>query len=110
MMTGNLSLMQREQMQLKKRIIVWPVYLDLNHTRKEGRLTQKEYSVRAPKVSEIKRAAENLGLHPEIEAGKAHPSTWWDKGGRVTIDNAGPKTILLDKIGAEIIRLRGGKQ
>lgn len=110
MMTEYLELMQRELMQGKKRIFVWPVYLDLNHTRREGRLTKKERSVKAPKVSEIKRAAENLGLHPEVEANRAHPSTWWDKGGRATIDNAGPKTALLDKIGTEIIRLRGGKQ
>jgi signal recognition particle subunit SRP19 len=109
-MTGYLSVMQKEQMQDKKRIFVWPIYLDLNHTRKDGRLTRKEHSVRAPKASEIKRAAENLGLHPEVEVNKAYPSTWWDKGGRVTIDNAGPKSVLLDKIGTEIIRLRGGKQ
>ncbi|HTX43812.1 MAG TPA: signal recognition particle subunit SRP19/SEC65 family protein [Methanocella sp.] len=102
--------MQKEQMQSRKKIFVWPAYLDLNLTRGEGRLTRKEHSVKAPKASEIKRAADNLGLHPEMEADRAHPSTWWDRGGRVTIDNAGPKTVLLDKIGAEIIRLRGGKQ
>jgi signal recognition particle subunit SRP19 len=102
--------MQREQMQKNKKIIVWPVYLDLNLTRKEGRLTRKEFSVKSPKVQEIKRAGEILGLHPEVEAGKAHPSTWWDKGGRVTVDNAGPKSALLDKIGAEIIKMRGNKQ
>ncbi|WP_174590761.1 signal recognition particle subunit SRP19/SEC65 family protein [Methanocella conradii] len=102
--------MQKEEMKRSKRIVVWPIYLDLNYSRSKGRLTRKECSVRAPKVSEIKRAAESLGLHPEIEADKAHPSTWWDKEGRVTIDNVGPKTVLLDKIGAEIIRLRGGKQ
>jgi signal recognition particle subunit SRP19 len=102
--------MQREQMQSKKRIFIWPVYLDLNRTRREGRLTRAEHSVKTPKVFEIKRAAENLGLHPEVEANAAHPSTWWDRSGRVTIDNTGSKTALLDKIGAEIIRLRGGKQ
>jgi len=97
-------------MQKNKKIIVWPVYLDLNRTRKEGRLTRKESSVKSPKVQEIRRAGEILGLHPEVEAGKAHPATWWDKGGRVTVDNAGPKSVLLDKIGAEIIKLRGNKQ
>lgn len=102
--------MQREEMQSNKRIFVWPVYLDLNHTRKEGRLTKKEHSVKAPKVSEIKRAAENLGLHPEVEADRAHPARPFDRSGRVTIDNLGPKSALLDRIGAEIIRLRGGKQ
>lgn len=109
-MTCYLSLMQKEQMRQNKKIVIWPVYLDLNHTRKEGRLTRNELSVKAPKVFEINKAAEKLGLHPEIEAGKAHPSRWWDKSGRVTIDNAGPKTVLLGKIGAEIIRMRGGKQ
>jgi signal recognition particle subunit SRP19 len=102
--------MQRQQMQDNKRIFVWPIYLDLNHTRKEGRLIKKEHSVRAPKATEIKRAAENLGLHPEIEANKAYPSMPGEKTGRVTIDNLGPKSALLDKIGVEIIRLRGGKQ
>jgi len=102
--------MQREQMQSKKRIFVWPVYLDLNHTRKEGRMTKKEHSVKAPKATEIKRAAENLGFHPEIEANKAHPGRPLEKTGRLTIDNIGPKSALLDKIGVEIIRLRGGKQ
>ena len=96
-------------MQSKKRIFVWPVYLDLNHTRKEGRMTKVEHSVKAPKATEIKRAAENLGLHPEIEANRAHPAKPFDKTGRVTIDNAGPKSVLLDRIGTEIIRLRGGK-
>lgn len=101
--------MQKEQMQQSKRIVIWPIYLDSGHTRKEGRLTRREYSVKSPKVSEIKHAAEILGLHPEIEAGKAHPSTWWDKGGRVTIDNAGPKSVLLHKLGAELVRMRGTK-
>ncbi len=97
-------------MRQNKKIVVWPVYLDLNRTRKEGRLTQIELSVKAPKIYEIDKAADKLGLHPAIEPGKAHPSRWWDKSGWVTIDNIGPKTVLLGKIGAEIIRMRGGKQ
>lgn len=102
--------MQKEDMKEAKRIIVWPVYLDLNRTRSEGRLTKKEHSVRSPKASEIKRAAEKLELHPEIEQNKAHPSTPLDKTGYVAIDNIGPKTALLDKIGVEIIKMRGNKQ
>ena len=109
-MTCYLSLMQKEQMRQNKKIVIWPIYLDLSRTRKEGRLTQKNLAVKAPKVFEINKAAEKLGLHPQIEVGKAHPSRWWDKCGWVTIDNIGPKTVLLGKIGAEIIRMRGGKQ
>lgn len=102
--------MQKENMQEAKRIIVWPIYLDYNRTRNEGRLTKKEHSVKSPKVSEIKRAAEKLEMHPEVEPGKAHPATPMDKTGYLTIDNIGPKSALLDKIGAEIIKMRGNKQ
>lgn len=102
--------MQREQMRSGKRILIWPAYLDSGLTRSQGRLTRAEHSVRAPKAAEIRRAAENLGLHPEVESDRAHPSRPFDRTGRVTIDNAGPKSALLDKIGAEVIRLRGGRQ
>jgi len=102
--------MQKEEMQGEKRIIVWPIYLDYQRTRKEGRLTKKEHSVKAPKISEIKRAAEKLELKPEIVTDKAHPSMPMEKTGYLTIKNLGPKTALLDKIGAEIIRMRGNKQ
>ncbi|HEY3274173.1 MAG TPA: signal recognition particle subunit SRP19/SEC65 family protein [Methanocella sp.] len=102
--------MQKEEMQEKKQIIVWPVYLDATRARNEGRLVPAECAVRTPKVSEIHRAAEKLGLHPEIVKDRAHPATWTDKSGMVIMDNKGPKTELLRKIGAEIIKARGGKQ
>lgn len=102
--------MQKEEMREKKRIIIWPLYLDLNLKREQGRQAPIACSVRAPKASEISRAAEKLGLHPELEADKKHPSRWYEASGMVVVDNAGPKSELLRKIGAEIIRGRGGKQ
>jgi signal recognition particle subunit SRP19 len=102
--------MQKEEMRENKQIIIWPVYLDATRARNEGRLVAAACAVRAPKVSEIQRAAEKLGLHPEIVKDRAHPATWTDKSGMVVIDNKGPKSELLRKIGAEIIRARGGKQ
>ncbi len=102
--------MQKEEMREKKQIIVWPVYLDAARPRNEGRQVPEACAVNAPKVSEIYRAAEKLGLHPEIVKDRAHPATWTDRSGMVVIDNLGPKTELLRKIGTEIIRQRGGKQ
>jgi signal recognition particle subunit SRP19 len=102
--------MQKEEMQQKKQIVVWPVYLDATRARNEGRLVPAQCAVKAPKVSEIYRAAEKMGLHPEIVKDRAHPATWTDKSGMVVVDNKGPKTELLRKIGAEIIKARGGKQ
>jgi signal recognition particle subunit SRP19 len=102
--------MQKEEMQQKKQIIIWPVYFDAARARNEGRLVPAQCAVKAPKVSEIYRAAEKMGLHPEIVKDRAHPSAWTDKSGMVVVDNTGPKTDLLRKIGAEIIKARGGKQ
>ncbi len=103
-------MMQKEEMQEAKRIIVWPVYLDFYRTRKEGRLTKKEHSIKTPRIAEIKRAAEKLELSPELVTDKAHPAKPMEKTGYVTINNIGPKSVLLDKIGAEIIKMRGNKQ
>lgn len=102
--------MQKEEMREKKRAVVWPVYLDAARTRKEGRLVPAASAVRAPKASEIHRAAEKLGLHPEIVKDKTHPAACADRGGMVLVDNKGPKSELLRKIGAEIVKMRGGKQ
>ncbi len=102
--------MQRDEMKEKKQIVVWPVYLDAARARNEGRLVPAANAVKAPKVYEIVRAAEKLGLHPEAVKDKAHPATWSDRSGMVLVDDKGPKSELLRKIGAEIVRMRGGKQ
>lgn len=97
-------------MRSENRIIIWPVYLDLNRTRQEGRLASEESSVKSPKVSEIVRAADKLGLNPEADMSRKHPSSWGDQPGMVMVDNVGPKSDIVRRIGAEIIRNRGGKQ
>lgn len=102
--------MQKEEMQEKKRIIIWPVYLDAARARSDGRLVPEASAVRTPKVSEIHRAAEKLGLHPEIVKDKAHPSTWTDRSGMVVVDNRGPKSEIARQIGAEIAKARGEKK
>lgn len=102
--------MQKEEIRQKGQIVIWPVYLDAARARNEGRLTPVEFCVRSPRVSEIQRAAQKLELNPEVVADRAHPAAWTDRSGMVLIDNKGPKSDLLRKIGAEIIRMRGGKQ
>ncbi len=102
--------MQKEEMREKKQMVIWPVYLDAGKARNEGRLAPLESAVKTPKVPEIMRAAEKLGLHPELVKDKAHPATWTDKGGMIIVDNKGPKSEIVRKIGAEIVRMGGGKQ
>ena len=82
--------MQKEEMQENKQIIIWPVYLDAAKAR-TGRLAPLECSVKTPKVSEIFRAAEKLGLNPEIVKDKAHPAAWTDQSRHGRRGQQGPE-------------------
>ncbi|HMK47390.1 MAG TPA: signal recognition particle subunit SRP19/SEC65 family protein [Methanocella sp.] len=102
--------MQREEMKEKRQIVIWPLYLDSGRTRKDGRLAPEAASVKSPRTSEIFKAAQKLGMNPEMVTGKAHPATWSDRSGMVLVDNLGPKSDIVRRVGTEIIRMRGGKQ
>ena len=38
--------------------IIWPLYFDVNKTRKEGRRVSKALAVSSPKIAELKEAGE----------------------------------------------------
>lgn len=83
--------------------MIWPVYIDSNKTRKEGRKISKEYCVERPKVLEIAKAARKLKLKPETENDKAYPGFWWEDKGRVFVDRGDmSKNEVLIKIAQEI--------
>ncbi len=80
------------------RTTIWPVYIDSEKTKKEGRRVSKENSVPSPKLREITNAAKKLQLNPEVENQKAYSRSWWEPTGRVTIDKNMPKREILIKI------------
>jgi len=88
------------------KIKVWPVYLDYNKTRKEGRRIPKNIAVPDPKLSEIKEACIKLGLEPFIEEDKRYPRSWWEKSGRVVLKKNGSKTKILREIAKKILEQR----
>jgi signal recognition particle subunit SEC65 len=55
------------------KLVIWPAYLDLTNSRKDGRILSKKDSVKQPELNEIEKAAAKLGLNPEVEADKAYP-------------------------------------
>ena len=78
------------------RIIIWPVYIDLNRTQAEGRKIPRENAVSSPKLREISRAAGKLGLNPLVENDKSYPNSWWENSGRVIVDkNMSKREIIL---------------
>ena len=87
----------------KGKLVIWPAYLDLTNSRKDGRILSKKNSIKEPELKEIEKAAAKLGLNPEVEADKAYPKSWWEVSGRVLVDKNGPKTLIAKQI-AECIK------
>src|SRR5437899_3661475 len=56
-------------------IVLDPAYFDLGRTRDQGRRVAKRWAVESPTAHEVNAAANALGQQPEIEEGKAFPST-----------------------------------
>jgi len=89
--------------------VIWPVYLDVEKSKKQGRKIPKKYAVPSPKLNEISKAAKKLKLNPEIQRNKAYPSEWWESSGRVLVDKEFPKREILIKI-ANMIKASRSKK
>lgn len=89
------------------RLVIWPAYLDKERTRAEGRVISKKSAVSKPEFHEIVKAAQNLGFSPLPETDKSYPRSWWEKSGRVMINNIEAKNDSVRKIAAEIKKIRG---
>lgn len=88
------------------RTIIWPIYIDSEKTKKEGRRVSKENAVPSPKLREISNAARKLQLNPEVENMKSYSRSWWEKSGRVVVDKNIPKREILVKISNMIKGMR----
>ncbi|MHC1631956.1 MAG: signal recognition particle subunit SRP19/SEC65 family protein [Methanotrichaceae archaeon] len=84
------------------RIVIWPVYIDSEKTRGEGRAISKRDAVRNPSTDRIMLAALEMKLDPIAERDKCHPKKWWEKNGRVLVLKKGPKTALMREIASRI--------
>jgi signal recognition particle subunit SRP19 len=78
--------------------IIWPAYIDSKKTKLEGRKIPMDDAVSSPKIREISKAADKLGLNPEVEKTKSYSRSWWEISGRVTVDKTMPKREILIKI------------
>ncbi len=90
----------------KGKLVIWPVYIDQTRSRSNGRIISRKSSVKEPQLNEIKEAALELGLNPEVEPEKAYPKAWWEVSGRVLVDNKGPKSVIAKQISAGIKKIR----
>jgi signal recognition particle subunit SRP19 len=91
----------------KGKLVIWPVYIDQTKSRSSGRIISRKNAIKEPQLNEIKEAAKQLGLNPEVEPEKAYPKSWWEVSGRVLVDDKGPKSVVAKQIASTIKKMRG---
>jgi len=93
-------------MRKQEKYIIWPVYFDQNKSRSHGRKVPKNQSQPTPKLEEIQKAAQKLGLQPELKPNLAHPAQPGLKTGMLLINKKGSKQENLRRIAKEIATQR----
>jgi signal recognition particle subunit SRP19 len=91
----------------KGKLVIWPAYIDQTKSRSSGRIISRKNAIKEPHLNEIKEAAKQLGLNPEVEPEKAYPKSWWEVSGRVLVEDKGPKSIIAKQIALAIKKMRG---
>ncbi|MEM0380404.1 MAG: signal recognition particle protein Srp19 [Desulfurococcaceae archaeon] len=87
------------------RIVIYPQYIDSNRSRSEGRRVSLKYAVPNPRVDEIIRAAELIGLKPIVE-NKKYSREWWGSSQRIVVNKKGSKLKTLVEIALKIKEYR----
>ncbi|MEM3725247.1 MAG: signal recognition particle subunit SRP19/SEC65 family protein [Candidatus Bathyarchaeia archaeon] len=85
-------------MRKQEKIIMWPAYFDSAKTRGEGRRIPKSLAVPSPKITEIRDAAEKLGLECEVVLDVGYPKTPWLKTGMLLVRKSESKDKTIKKI------------
>ncbi|MFW5900276.1 MAG: signal recognition particle subunit SRP19 [Halodesulfurarchaeum sp.] len=88
--------------------IIWPVYLDAERSRSEGRRVPESLAVSDPTVEEIAEAVRQVGYDALIEPDVAYPRNPREQTGRVAVANADDsgKSDLLQGVAAYVRALR----
>ncbi len=91
---------------LDNQAIIWPVYFDIAKSRKKGRRIPKNCAVAAPKILEIKQAAEKLGLRNEINLEARFPKNPWAKTGVLIVEKKEPKEAIIQKLAKQLVKIK----
>jgi signal recognition particle subunit SRP19 len=90
----------------QEKYVIWPAYFDQSKSRSEGRRIAKSQALQSPRVDEIQKAAEKLGLQPEMRLEVAYPGQSWVKTGMLLINKKGSKLEIMRRIAREIAAQR----
>jgi signal recognition particle subunit SRP19 len=93
-------------MQKKDKIILWPVNFDSTKTRTEGRKIPKAYAIQSPRIEELEKAVQRLGLQYQAVINAAHSKEPWCKTGLLIASREGSKTQTMRKIAKILPNIR----
>jgi signal recognition particle subunit SRP19 len=65
--------------------VLYPLYFDGRVARAHGRRVKGELAVRGPSAKAVFEAAKAAGLSPVLEDEHHHPSSWFERTGRVLV-------------------------
>ena len=93
-------------MQKKGKIVLWPVYFDSTKVRMEGRKILKGYAIQSPRIEELEKAVQRLGLQPQMVTSAAHSKEPYRKTGLLIVSKEGSKSQIMRKIAKLLPNIR----
>ncbi|MDO5825074.1 MAG: signal recognition particle protein Srp19 [Methanosphaera sp. rholeuAM130] len=84
--------------------IIWPVYINSEHTRGEGRRLSLEESVKEPKVREISQVLRKQKIEHQVEHSKSYPGSWWENSGYIVAERNDMSKIEFLRMIARLIK------
>jgi signal recognition particle subunit SRP19 len=82
----------------KGKIRIWPAYFDIRYSRSEGRRVSRDRAIRDPKLDDLEKVSNKLGLNPIIQPEKRYSRQPWKRSGVVLVDKKGTKADIIKKI------------
>ena len=81
---------------------MWPAYFDSTRTRDKGRRVPKNLAVPAPRITEMKEAADKLKLTCELVVDAGYSKAPWVKTGMLLMKKKEPKEQTIMKIARQL--------
>lgn len=83
-------------------ITVYPQYFDKNLSIGQGRKVPETLAVKEPSLNDVIKALKKLKLQFTVEKDKSYPGKWYDKSGRVLVENNVSKRETLKEIAIKL--------
>jgi signal recognition particle subunit SRP19 len=93
-----------------KPMVLYPAYFDSGRSREEGRRVPRSMAIPGPRVEEVHQAAKAVGLQAIIDPDRSHPTTPFQKEGRVLIQGNYVKTSVIRKIAENLKTTRASSK